>query len=409
MHYHHFTDTGGKVLLNGPTNFMTEAYFPGSISRYIFLNVPPGTYSASLSNPPVYKTRQPFNVTVRDWNAPGVLPTFDPNDSGYRWIVPLELTLLANGLQFQFVTFTNTFEAEMMTWSEDDMSYVSGSAPPPDFGEISLFGGRMMEANKIPDGITTRAHWDGIGSDDSWFTVNAGDTPRRIYVGGPMHSGGTRPSVTHAVEVHTVSWNTPTLGITGATVTDSFSNLTKGPTPTTFNNLTQPISISEATHPEWFRIGTIGDYEPLNLGNPLQPLFRLNVGMGKGITITGVVENAAEVGGAHTPITNASVRILNANGSRAFAQTIYRSGDEGRFQTPAVANDLPVYIDVHAPGFKRVRKRRTPDQATPRAGATAGQFEYKLTLQLDPLTPPGVVNDSAALNRFGAFLPGVKP
>ena len=447
----HLTPTGGgsslttNILSAHPDIITTGGGFAGSQTDfYHFEAVLPGDYTASLVHPrydikkfvgPTEVTPPTIDITVPDWNPPGVLPTVNPTDPTY--VEPM--TAINPGVltfeSFQAFPIDAGITVTINDWGwvepvpPDDPYYELSSTEvydvnsgyfPFDYIRTSYTGNRVFTGLRgMPTGAFT--FWM-----NGWYKGSVGATGpsvHNIYSGGPSHNmfdigediapselgipivaGGGGPGAPYpAVDIMVVNDAHPDSGnIAGATVHfQDGSQAVSGPGKLLDFEL-GTVDPEDVTAPGWDPViegtnqGLAEVRHEIVTTTDTVPREVLKVFVTRQFNVGGTVKEA----GAATPIANAQVKVRSRFGS-VFKEVITDGAGVWSAVEPFdEGGSPPFYIDVRAPGFEPWRQRYDSDNIP---SVESNTIPVHVTL-----TPLGAGTITmTTFSHTGKFLPGV--
>ncbi|MBN2060195.1 MAG: carboxypeptidase regulatory-like domain-containing protein [Deltaproteobacteria bacterium] len=421
----------GSVSLTGPVNLSGDMENRGGVARRVFEGLPSGAYTMALHHPRFvhlaeeYAGPYPYQFTFARFPGPGLIPESPfPEDYDYwKSVFPMGVMNMKGIMQ---ASPYGTAKVDIYSWEQvgDELyDYVKINELIPQYIKLSYTGDRIFYYTERWRAGTPNAPYEmwlslakGYYFDDNmehWyhFTSTGGDLAANLYIRGPSPTAEADSlNITHDILVETVDM---TDGSTisnvqvswyngGSWIEDRVQRNTTG--GQWLNDLADPLEFYEldAEHAGWRYNGY--QMETLDVsGDKLK--FKLIVNMIKGISMKGKVISA----GSGSPVPGAEILLWNRYGRSC--ERGNPTASDGSFTWPFEMGDVGWFLEVKAPGFEPFRKRLDPsmavaDPSDPRTNAYL--FEEGNAIALTPIRRPVIAEDSLAMNRRGAFLPGAK-
>ncbi len=391
---------------------------------YLFPDVVPGNYQLSFAHPWLrmpFEAPASFGFRVFDWRAPGELPVLDPSlpanpsPMGFKPLALLSSATRPSG--------TVVPQFEVYQWVEENeqgnppaYELQPGVRPTIEYVQPDFAGGLIFRnLNTVPAGPYTfwaRISSGYVGRDNGLGGVQV----HQIYLGGPNENVGAEPpETTYSLTYRAISNEDPSLLIPGIELglaPDEFSPAEEiritASTNRTAAGITGPMNLVSARdlagrwrpleRYETNRIGSVilsirtNLVYDLTLVDPATRRLALTVRMRAASSYEGTVTGPS----SHERTT---AQVYDRYGTPIGMAPLGPTGliDIGTALGALSNVTQTLYLDVHAPGYKPVR-RRVP--SSPASGT------QPVPVELEAVPPPTILG--ATLDRYGLFVPGVK-
>lgn len=383
------------------TLFLDETNKP----RVRWEDLPPGTYTASLSHPR-YTFQSTTTLTLRDWPDPGVIPTGGSFDASsgllYRDSIPLDL------YEIPITATLDNPEQPRVTvryWSVDQNQYGNPTQLNLRLLKPDFAAGYFAPAGRVTSNAWTGYIWDTRNS--VFYNARSGDV---IYIDGPSASSpGTQPDLgSYDVEVTTFLASDPTEPVSG--VHFQFSGLpTVYQTPATITDHTGTPLVVKATGQDTWVWRTPRPAVEIDLSGA-RPLIRHRIPVSRALNFNLTIMNPVSA----APVEGALVEFFTADGARVMdGVSVYDSLKQNADENGQVVISGKAFLGdymlrVSCRGYAPQRFRFDADDATPVSGDPSGSQEHVATLNLQPLQGPTLLTTGIPFDRYGAFIPGVR-
>ncbi len=421
-----FVETGGgipELMVSGPNPAVValKRVSDGSVLQsmtltqvhnvnyaFRFQNLPPGSYTYSISHPHNTFTHggeqgpAAEEFTFGSHAAPGEVPASDPflaaeprpfSKGSARAQATAKVGTATIAYRFHNYLGGGVYEPTALHTS-------GGFVMQPDYA-----GGKIRTGQTIPPtgGFT---FWRGLFLYNVWFEGrvegNSGDHVFDIYFGrngdhGPLGNVISRvPPLPVQWRILAVNAMNPAELVAGVTRVE----LGGGGAPQDIQGELQvewegTPYVSSAANDNWIYEG-----QQTKLVDATIPSYETRLLMSRGVKIQGTVTNRF----AGAPLGGARVQFLNRFGGRESEAV---TDGQGNFVfAGSFTGAEPKFLRVVGAGFKPWQSRHTASDAVP-DGPTSKDSTVTVRVELDPIAPAPEV-DGVALDRRGLFLPGAK-
>ncbi|HVR35541.1 MAG TPA: carboxypeptidase-like regulatory domain-containing protein, partial [Methylomirabilota bacterium] len=382
--YNHLWDTGTEVVLSGPVELRAAL---DQNNRYMIQNVPAGSYTLQLDHAD-YVTPA-VEVTIADWQAPGVIPAVAPFTPSYFFpgIVHCDARFdLEAAWRLQ-----DSVRIDLYRYSASEMDYFSEGSGPPGYFRMPGLEDRLFTYSG--QGLPTGVYRIWLRYGDGWYS-EAGLGPLfEAFLGGPFNNvsgeAGAAPigDFAYKLDLRAVSAAEPSRAVPGTMVEFSGGLMRQANTGQELDHAVSPYPTGASAGPEWSMSAFPGS--KVELIDAATRRVKVTVYMNRNMVVSGTVKTAAG-----DPIPGAAVVFRNRCGSPA-GQTV--TSAQGAFQR-TFTSPQAIYLDINRRGFIPQRHRLEP-QSLDNPDVTG--LEYEMA------SVPGPQIERFTMNRFGLFLPGV--
>lgn len=377
-----------------------------------FRNVLPGNGYRIQMNHPFYQLSRPYTAGYSfdyyDHNPPGFLPASPPpgsSDPGVHPLFPFYVQVWGEyknpgKAKFSFKSF------DLSRGYQDVATEVE-----PDYLKTDNGGSRLFiyqgYTPTTPYEVWLRYGHDSETDKERWyhFRCPGGDYNGVVYLDGPNASTANMvPPLRITYDLSVVAYNVDHPDdppINGVPV--KFKDGTAASSGNLLLSRTNSfaIALGSVIHPNWIHQS---DEVRINSGSD-RPQVQIVLWMRQGLSLRGQVVNAR----TNSPIPGARINLTCAQGDTPMISP--STATDGSFTISAALAKKVYFLEIDANGYQPCRRRLDPTQAQPDPQdnrALAYVFEGANALKLIPLDPPVILKDSVSLDRYGAFLPGVK-
>ena len=410
------------VLSGGPSAQQVTLGWTNGTPECYFRNVLPGGGYSIQMNHPFYQFSKPYTAGYAfdyyDHNPPGFLPESQPPGSSYKGAHPrLPFYVQVWG------EYKKPAEARfsIKTWVADPPPPVAPhyvdliTNLPPHYLKTGYGGNRLFLYNgyapTTPYEVWLRYGRDPKTDEEIWyhFKCPGGDYNGVIYRDGP-NAGTSKlsmvPPLRLTYDLSVVAYNADSPDdppIKGVQVKfEDDTTATSGGPILTGRTSTFAIDLNSVKHPNW-----IEQREEIRIPNSDSdsPMMQLVLWMRQGMAVRGQVVNSL----TRSPIPGARINFVQAQGNTPRMDS--SSQADGSFANTTALGKQVYFLEVDAKGYPPYRLRLDPEFAEPDpndARALVILLEGGDAVEMVPLEPPVIVKGSVSLDRFGAFLPGVK-
>lgn len=417
--YYHVLSGATISLTGGGSNWtspVVKSYSRDGVHATFDPILPARKYQFSFAHDRYSLTSPSFECrfSYYDYSPPGYMPATEPPDFSYTGPQPLTPANYSLRIDYrnpgkalfevqrweepvpgqgQYVTLAYNRRPNFLTtdYTGNELFYYLGYTPPTPY-EVWL-----NLTDLIQDG---QEHW-------YHYTSSGGNLSGTVFLGGPQNSEANKATPLGLnYELKVIARNdkgTPDEpDIRGVRVVfNDGSEAISGEWPRSGPMMGYDFRATNVIHPDWLYSGR---YDASISGPRDSQLITLVLYMRQELVVRGQVVNRDDT---NCPIPRAFITIKRAQGNEPVNQLVSKAN--GRFDYRFPFGRQVYFIELLAKGYEPYRRRLDPDRdGLNESGSLIFEFEGTNAIQLKPMPAPSFLADTIEVDRFGAFIPGVK-